>query len=104
MAEILSEVATWVKVGLVIAGVFGTNVLSNGVQYNRVTAPAEATAASRDVYGQELEGRYLACMDRYEGAVQDHVEYVDSHEARMQVYMMRLDDSNRQLRDCRAGR
>ena len=104
MAEIFNEVAGWVKIGLVLAGLLGTNVLSNGVQHNRFTAPAEAMAASRDTYNQQMEGRYLACLDRYEEGVEEHREYMDSHEARLQVCMMRLDDSNRQLRDCRAGR
>ncbi len=103
MAELVKEVAIWAKIGLVLAGLFGTNVLTNVVQYNRVAAPAEAVAASRDTYNQQMEGRYLACLDRYEEGVEEHRAYMDSHEARLQVCMMRLDDSNRQLRDCRAG-
>ena len=104
MAELFNEVAGWVKGAIVLAGVLGTNVLSNGLQFNQRTAPAEATAASRDTYSQELEGRYLSCLDRYEEGVEEYREYMDSHEARLQVCMMRLEDSNRQLRDCRAGR
>ena len=104
MAEAIDALAGWIKIGLVLAGVFGTNVLTNGVHYNQRTAPAEASAASRNTYGQQMEGRYFSCLDRYEGAVEDHAEFAESHEARLQVCMMRLDNAEKQLRDCRAGR
>ncbi len=97
MAELINDLAGWVKGAIVLAGVLGTNVLSNGVQYNQRTAPAEAVAASRDTYGHQMEVRYIACLDRNE-------ELAESHEARLQRCMMSLENTNRQLRDCRAGR
>lgn len=104
MAELINDLAGWVKGAIVLAGVLGTNVLSNGMQYNQRTAPAEAVAASRDAYGQQMEVRYIACLDRNEEVIESRAELAQSHEARLQRCMMSLEDTNRQLRDCRAGR
>ena len=101
MPELVDALAGWVKMGLILAGVLGTNVLSNGVQYNQISAPAVEAATERDDYGEAMEGRYYACLDRYADV---SIILAKSHEARLFVCQQRLASIETELRDCRAGR
>jgi hypothetical protein len=54
----------WLKILLVVGGLIGSNGVTNGIQFTRVTQPAEARSEARNAYAEGAEDRLYTCSDR----------------------------------------